>query len=170
MVAQNMSYTEGRLARVFRMIRAIASFLSSGCGSGYSPKAPGTVGSVAAVVVWVLAQRAGAFEVVSPAVCAVGVSVVGLLAAMVAMRGMGSKDPQWIVIDEWAGLFVALCGVDPLSITQVVVALVGFRLFDIWKPGPVRWAERLPGAVGVMADDIVAGAIVYAGFIVYRLV
>jgi phosphatidylglycerophosphatase A len=70
------------------------------------------------------------------------------------------------VIDEWAGLFVALCGVDLFSFGQVVIALVGFRLFDIVKPGPVAWAERLPGAIGVMADDIVAGGLVFLGFVV----
>jgi len=149
------------------MIRGVASFVSSGCGSGYSPKAPGTVGSIAAVIAWLLAERMGGFLVLSPPLLALSVGVVGLLASVVVMESDPAKDPQWIVVDEWAGLFVALCGVDPQSVAQVLIALLGFRVFDIWKPGPVRWAERLPGAYGVMADDIVAGAIVYLGFVAY---
>ena len=74
------------------------------------------------------------------------------------------------VVDEWAGLFVALCGVEAFNLGHVVIALVGFRVLDITKPGPVGWAERLPGALGVMADDIVAGAIVLLGFVVYRCI
>lgn len=149
------------------MVRSMASFVSSGCGSGYSPKAPGTIGSIAAVLAWMLAEKLGLFLFISPTLMAIVVGVAGLVASIVVMKGDVAKDPQWIVIDEWAGLFVALCGVDPQSVAQILVALLGFRVFDICKPGPVRWAERLPGAYGVMADDIVAGAIVYLGFVAY---
>jgi phosphatidylglycerophosphatase A len=148
------------------MIGRIAALISSGFGSGYAPKAPGTFGSVAAALLWLTLERVGAFSHVSPLVLALMVSVVGLAAVSVALLGERSIDPQWIVIDEWAGLFVALCGVDLFSFGQVVIALVGFRLFDIVKPGPVAWAERLPGAIGVMADDIVAGGLVLLGFVV----
>lgn len=150
------------------MIRRIAALFSSGFGSGYAPKAPGTFGSVAAVVLWLALERASAFFFVSPLALAIGVTVVGFVASTVSLSGERSSDPQWIVIDEWAGLFVALCGIEALNLGHVVIALVGFRVLDIAKPGPVAWAERLPGALGVMADDIVAGAIVLLGFVVYR--
>jgi phosphatidylglycerophosphatase A len=74
------------------------------------------------------------------------------------MRGTPeSSDPQWIVIDEWAGLFVALAGLTPSNWTTAFVAFILFRVFDASKVGPVAWAEQLPGAYGVMADDLVAG-------------
>jgi phosphatidylglycerophosphatase A len=162
-----MSYTRARFSEAVVMIREVSSFVSSGFGSGYSPKAPGTVGSVVAFLVWIALERVGAFAYLSPPLLAFMVGVVGLLAVTVAMRGERSEDPQWIVIDEWAGLFVALCGADPTSFAHITIALIGFRVFDIWKPGPVRWAEGLPGAVGVMADDVVAGGLVFGGFLVY---
>lgn len=62
------------------------------------------------------------------------------------------------MVDELAGCFVALCFV-PFELPWVIGALVLFRAFDIFKPGPVRWAERrLPGSYGVVVDDLVAGA------------
>lgn len=96
------------------------------------------------------------------------VSIVGFLAVAFAIRGQSEADPQWIVIDEWAGVFVALLAVDSTSLSHVFLAFVGFRLFDIVKPGPVRWAEDLPGAFGIMADDIVAGMLVFVGLLAYQ--
>ena len=80
------------------------------------------------------------------------------------------KDPQWIVIDEWAGLFVALVGTDSRAVWQILLAVILFRIFDISKVGPIRAAERLPGAVGIMADDVVAGIFSLLGMIVARYV
>ena len=90
---------------------------------------------------------------------ALATTLVGLVSAHVCVSGSGEKDPGWIVIDEWAGLFVALIGVNPASVWMVLSAFCFFRLFDVVKPGPVAWAERLPGAAGIMADDLVAGAL-----------
>lgn len=85
------------------------------------------------------------------------------------MRGSADKDPSWIVIDEVAGQFVALL---PVSLGAAaagapvlalwpgwLAAFLAFRLFDIWKPGPVGWADRQGGALGVMLDDLIAGAL-----------
>ena len=152
------------------MIRRFADLVSSGFGSGYAPKAPGTFGSVAAGVLWLALERTSALTFLSPLVLAIGVAVFGFVASTVSLSGERSSDPQWIVVDEWAGLFVALCGVEAFNLGHVVIALVGFRILDITKPGPVGWAERLPGALGVMADDIVAGAFVLLGFVVYRFI
>lgn len=93
------------------------------------------------------------------ALLAIATSLVGLVTAHVCVSGSGEKDPGWIVIDEWAGLYVALIGVNPSSALMVMTAFCFFRLFDVVKPGPVAWAERLPGALGIMADDLVAGAL-----------
>lgn len=140
------------------MNSSIAAIISSGFGSGYAPKAPGTVGSIAAVVFWVILAECGAFPTpMWQAGAAIVVIAVGLLAANTSLEVEGGEDPQWIVIDEWAGVFVALIAADPTNLGHIFFALIGFRLFDIVKPGPVAWVEDLPGTWGVMMDDVVAG-------------
>jgi len=87
--------------------------------------------------------------------------MVGLVAvASIVGLSSATSDPQWIVIDEWAGLYLALFGIAPLEWRWVFFAFVLFRIFDAVKIGPVGWAESLPGAWGIMADDLVAGALV----------
>ena len=117
--------------------------------------APGTWGSVAAVLIAAVLVQAGGWvlEISTVIVC-----VLGVRAAEIYDRMMGSKDASDIVIDEVAGQWIALLVV-PLDWRWWVAGLVAFRLFDILKPGPVRLAERFPGGYGVMADDIVAGAL-----------
>lgn len=66
-------------------------------------------------------------------------------------------DPGCVVIDEWLGMFVALWGTQSFETQRILAAFVIFRLFDIIKPGPVRWAEKLPREWGIMADDLLAG-------------
>lgn len=151
------------------MISRSAAFISSGFGSGYAPKAPGTVGTVAAVFIWVLLSWLGLLSsTTSHALFALFVSVVGTIAAKVSLDEEGGEDPQWIVIDEWAGVFVALIGADASNWFHVAMAFAAFRFFDIVKPGPVSSAEDLPGAFGVMADDIVAGAFALLAMVLLR--
>ncbi|MEX0502393.1 phosphatidylglycerophosphatase A [Alphaproteobacteria bacterium LSUCC0719] len=117
--------------------------------------APGSWGSAAALVIAaVLAQFAGwTLEIATLVIC-----VLGVRAAEIYDRESGSKDASEIVIDEVAGQWITLLAV-PLDWRWWIAAFIAFRLFDILKPGPVRLAERLPGGYGVMADDIVAGAL-----------
>ena len=152
------------------MYSRIAAFISSGLGSGYSPKAPGTFGTVAAALAWLGMSWAGVLSSsFSHIVFAAIVIVVGTAAIRLSLRSDGSKDPQWIVIDEWAGIFVALIGTDASRLLHVLLAIVLFRIFDISKVGPIRRAEALPGAVGVMADDVVAGSFALLGMVAVRL-
>lgn len=75
-----------------------------------------------------------------------------------AIRFDQQEDPQWIVIDEWCGLSVTLLAYNPQDPAWVpYAAFIAFRLFDITKIPPVSQAERLPGAFGIMLDDVVAG-------------
>jgi phosphatidylglycerophosphatase A len=153
------------------MSSRIASWISSGFGSGYASKAPGTFGTVAAAIAWLGMSRAGAlpsFE--AQCVCAALMILFGTLAIRLSLGAGSPKDPQWIVIDEWAGLFVALVGTDSRAVWQVLLAVILFRVFDISKVGPIRAAERLPGAVGIMADDVVAGIFSLLGMIAARYV
>jgi phosphatidylglycerophosphatase A len=132
----------------------IARLLASGFGSGYAPKAPGTVGSAVAVVVGV-----GLFAV-SPWLLAGAALVVSILGVWAVRASEARGDPGWIVIDEFAGQWIALLGLWASGPTPigVLAAFALFRLFDIWKPGPVGWADRWHTPAGVMADDVIAGA------------
>ncbi|HEY8964220.1 MAG TPA: phosphatidylglycerophosphatase A, partial [Alphaproteobacteria bacterium] len=68
-----------------------------------------------------------------------------------------THDDGWIVIDEWAGVWLAMIFSGP-HFVQVFLCLALFRLFDIWKPGPIRWLDKnVHGPVGVMIDDLAAG-------------
>lgn len=141
--------------------------------SGKSPKAPGTIGSLATLpLAYLLHLTGGAFLYVAATAL---VFVIGLWATRVelerrAAAGDEAHDPSDIVIDEVAGQLVAIA---PLSIALTMMdvpahifpwpgwvgGFVAFRFFDILKPPPVSWAERAPGALGVMLDDVVAGAL-----------
>jgi phosphatidylglycerophosphatase A len=155
------------------MYSPIAALISSGLGSGYAPKAPGTFGTVAAALAWLGMSWSGILSSsLSHIVCAAIAILVGTAAIRVSLRSEGSsegcKDPQWIVIDEWAGLFVALIGTEASRLWHVLLAILLFRIFDISKVGPIRRAEALPGAVGVMADDVVAGVFALVGMVAMR--
>jgi phosphatidylglycerophosphatase A len=132
--------------------------------TGYSPVAPGTAGSAAAVLLYVLV-RWSASPVVE-GVTLVAVAIVGTWSASIAERHFGTTDPGQIVIDEVLGMLVTLAFM-PLTWTGVVVGFFVFRALDIVKPFPANAAERLHGGLGVMADDAMAG--VYGNIIMRAL-
>lgn len=121
---------------------------------GFFPIAPGTAGSLAALVLFAFVRWVGmpAFELGMIA----AVMVAGVWAANGAERALGQKDPGPIVIDEVLGMLITLA-VIPVSLTAVLVGFLLFRLFDIVKPFPAARMEHLPGGYGVMLDDVVAG-------------
>ena len=134
-------------------------------GVGLLRPAPGTWGTLAALpFVW-LAHILGGFLLVALATLAI--FLVGWWASVVETRDSADPDPSEIVIDEVAGMFLALwpvslgaqiAGVDVLALWPGwVAAFLAFRLFDIWKPGPVGWADRMHTPLGLMLDDIIAG-------------
>ena len=139
--------------------RALVLFIATGAGSGYSPFAPGTAGSaVGAAMFWVLS----ALSLPLYAATVVGITAIGIWAADEAERLFGRKDDGRIVIDEIAGQLITLAPLLWLGRAHewawIVTGFVVFRVFDVWKPGPVRMAERnLPGGAGVVLDDVVAG-------------
>jgi phosphatidylglycerophosphatase A len=140
--------------------------LATGGGSGYSPVASGTVGSLVGLALWV--PLVGLSPLAYAVACA-AVAGVGIWAAGRAEQILGSHDDGRITIDEVAGMLVSLAWL-PARPEVAGVGFLLFRIFDIWKPFPARAAERLPGGLGVMADDLVAGA--YAnlgGQLVWRL-
>lgn len=148
--------TKTRPAPVSMPLRMLATWF----GSGLSPVAPGTMGSLAALpFAWGLLVWGG-----TPALLAgaAAVFVLGIPVSAAYGRQIGRDDPGEIVIDEVAGQWLALvpAGLDPVLFA---LGFVFFRLFDVWKPWPVSWADRsLKGGLGVMVDDILAGVLAAA--------
>lgn len=131
----------------------IARLIAAGGGAGFSPYAPGTVGSAAAAFI-----GAGLLKFPpAPLIAAALAATLGGFWAIRAARVEG--DPGWVVIDEIAGQLIALLGLSHPSGLGLLSAFLLFRLLDILKPGPIGWADRQSGAFGIMADDIIAGLI-----------
>jgi phosphatidylglycerophosphatase A len=133
----------------------VASLIGTWFGCGLSPRAPGTVGSLGTLPLHLLLCRAP----LALHAAAIAVTVVaGTWAAQRIADDRAESDPQRVVIDEVAGTLIALSMVRDRAWFIQALAFVLFRVFDIWKPGPIRHAERLPPAgVGIMADDVLAG-------------
>jgi len=130
-------------------------------GVGRSPVAPGTVASfVSLPVAWLVMTYAGPYVLLA---LAAAIFIFGLWASENYAVEAGNADPSECVIDEVAGQFVA-CAMAPLTLPGFFVAFVLFRLFDVSKLWPISWAERMPGGLGIMSDDLLAGLI--AGAIV----
>ena len=85
-------------------------------------------------------------------------TLVGIPAATMVAQEAGREDPGFVVVDEVAGQWIALIGMRP-DWRHALLALVLFRLFDIWKPWPIRRLEALPEGTGVMLDDVAAGVL-----------
>ncbi|MGH7740051.1 MAG: phosphatidylglycerophosphatase A family protein [bacterium] len=131
-------------------------------GIGYLPWMPGTWTSLAAIFIWW-------FLISKPLIFLAALLVLFFLSVHVCTeveKISGQKDPHWVTVDELLGMGVALLllpSPDPaMKPYFAVMAFILFRLFDIWKPYPIRRIENLPGGWGIMADDLVAG--IYACF------
>ena len=144
----------------------LSTLIASGLGIGYIPFAPGTVMSAVAVplALWI-GLHGGASALLVATLIAF---VVGVIACEGHVRATGREDPSECVIDELAGQWLACAfalfsfgGLLPpaqYSWLPFLLAFLLFRLFDIAKPWPVRWADRsIAGGLGVMADDMIAG-------------
>jgi len=124
-------------------------------GVGYAPFAPGTFGSAAGLLLWMVLPS-------SPAVHAVVIVVIfglGSWAGTIAEAHFGRRDPGQVVIDEVMGMLITLF-LNPVHLSGAIAAFLLFRIADIVKPWPANQLERLPGGIGVMADDGMAA--VYA--------
>lgn len=137
-----------------QVLRDPVLLLAHGLGSGLAPKAPGTFGTLAALLPWLfLAQLA--LPLYLAVVFVAG--AVGIWLCGEAARRMQRDDPGSIVWDEWVGLWIALAGL-PLTWEWALAGFVLFRLFDILKPWPVGWLDRrFHGGLGIMLDDMAAG-------------
>ena len=136
-------------------------FLAFGFGSGLSPKAPGTAGTVVAVPLYlVLVTYLDLYTYLGFLVLAF---VIGIYLCGKTSRDLGLHDPGGIVWDEFVGFWITMILV-PLTWYWVLAGFVLFRLFDILKPFPIGWLDRkVHGGFGIMLDDAIAG--VYAGVV-----
>ena len=135
----------------------ISTVIASVFGIGYFPVASGTVMSMVAVPLAILiAHQGGGTAVIVASLLAF---VIGIWACADHVRATGRDDPSECVIDELAGQWLACAGIcfAPASAAEFATAFLAFRLFDILKPWPISAAEKLPGGLGVMADDMLAG-------------
>jgi phosphatidylglycerophosphatase A len=135
-------------------------FLATGFGLGYAPRAPGTVGSLAGLpLVWGIQHLS--FPLAEP-VAAVLLFLVGIPICSAGARLLGAKDPGAVVFDEIAAFPVLFLGIS-LNLATGAVGFVLFRMFDVLKPWPASRLERLPGGLGIMADDCAAAIYAAAG-------
>ena len=143
----------------------VTTLVATWFGTGFLPTAPGTWGSLIAIpVAHLVAFFWGAWGLGG---FALGIAVIGVHAAGETARLRGAGDPPEIVVDEVAGQSIALLPVYALVPAEATLLRIGavlsafllFRVLDVWKPGPIGALERLPRGWGIMADDVLAGAV-----------
>jgi phosphatidylglycerophosphatase A len=187
MSAPNPTATTSSAPRKPRVALAIATAF----GLGYLPKAPGTWGSLGGTAIslgltWLFSRKTLEYARLernanfwtlglTPAyviyVIVVLVAALGVYAADRAAKYAGKEDPQFVVIDEVSGQMLTYFS--PWTVLNWKSWLLGFilfRVFDIWKPFPARQAESLPGGLGIMADDWIAGIYAALGLWIARAV
>jgi phosphatidylglycerophosphatase A len=145
-----------------------AHFIALGFGSGLAPVAPGTFGTLAGLgLYWLLALLAPPLVI---AFLAVPAFFLGVWACERTGRDLGVQDHGAMVWDEIVA-FLPLAALASSSLMLQAVAFVLFRLFDIWKPYPIRLVEKnVKGGMGVMVDDLMAGAYAYVAFVLFIVV
>ena len=136
-----------------RVPMTLPRFIASGFGSGLLRPAPGTIGSFVALLL------GAAMLWWWPPLLPVAAALFYVLGLWAVAACDAVDDPGWVVVDEFVGQWIAMLPLTMVSPLGLGAAFVLFRVFDITKPGPIRTAEAMGGAQGVMADDVVAGVI-----------
>lgn len=125
---------------------------------GYLPKAPGTFGSLFALIL------VSQFNVLTKNVSIFLFIVIGIIFSSLMEKQTKVKDDQRIVIDEFVGILITFYYVD-YNLTYLIIGFILFRLYDIYKPYPIEKLQKLPSGLGIMADDILAG--IYSRIVLY---
>ncbi|MCV6591037.1 MAG: phosphatidylglycerophosphatase A [Marinobacterium sp.] len=133
-------------------------FLAFGLGSGASPWAPGTVGTLAAVIPWFWFAT---LSLPLYLLMLVVTTLVGIWLCERTSKDLGVHDHSGIVWDEFVGFWITMLAA-PAGLTWVVIGFVLFRFFDVLKPWPIRWADtHIHGGFGIMLDDVLAGIMAF---------
>ena len=150
--------------RLYRMIASVFYI-------GYLPVAPGTLGSLAALLLYYFICR----NTITMTAVILIATILGFITAGKVEKMFGEKDPGEIIIDEFAGMLISLYRLPP-TMGYVIAGFLLFRFFDIVKPKPIHDLEKLKGSLGVMSDDIIAGVyanmalqVVYVINLLYKL-
>ncbi len=137
----------------FSFLKNPIHLLACGLGSGLSPKAPGTLGTVMAFCLWYpLSYLPPMIYIVFLFIA----SILGVFLCHYTSNSLKVMDHPAIVWDEFCGYWLTMCWV-PFSVEWGLIGFILFRLFDIFKPWPINLSERLPKGWGIMADDLIAG-------------
>jgi len=137
-----------------RVLRDWRHFLASGLGSGLARYAPGTFGTLTSIPVYLAIAHLPAWLY---AVTVAAAFALGVWVSDGVSRDLGVHDHQGIVFDEFVGYWITMFMV-PLTWGWVLAGFAMFRLFDIWKPGPIGWCDdNIGGGFGIMFDDVAAG-------------
>jgi phosphatidylglycerophosphatase A len=148
---------------MLRLSRTIASLFYI----GFLPGMPGTYGSViTALAFWWIHSLSGGIRPLSHLSVLCLITLIGVLVSAHISRKTGVEDPSYIIIDEVAGQLLTLLCL-PVTGLNILIGILAFRTFDIWKPFPIRKLESLEHGIGVMADDLLAG--VYANILLQIL-
>ena len=151
MVSTIASPAPASSARPSKIVKFVSLAIATVFGIGYVPVAPGTFGSIAGLLLWMVLPA----STVVQAAAIVALLVVGSLAGNVAEHHFGRTDPRQVIIDEVMGMLITLF-LNPVASKGAFVGFLFFRATDVIKPYPANRLERLPGGIGVMADDAMA--------------
>ena len=136
------------------LLRSPVLLLAFGFGSGLSKKAPGTVGSLVALGIWILIADLALIPYIIFLIIS---GLIGVYICGVASEKLGVHDHGGIVWDEFVGLWIAMICL-PVSWLSIILGFGLFRFFDIVKPWPISWADKnVSGGLGIMLDDVFAG-------------
>lgn len=135
----------------------LARVIATWFGCGLVPVGPGTAGAAGALLLAWLLSHFFSWPPWSFAVLAVVATPVGIWSATQTARFLGRKDPGSVVIDEVLGQWLTVAAAPSMDLPWLALAFGLFRLFDIWKPWPVRRLESLPEGTGIVVDDLAAG-------------
>ena len=137
-----------------RVLHSPVLLLAFGFGSGLAPKAPGTIGTLAAIPLYLLLAK---LPLISYAIVVLLSFMVGCWLCGEAAKQLGVHDFGGIVWDEFVGYWITMFAA-PAGWLWITLGFVLFRLFDIWKPWPIRLADKqVQGGLGIMLDDVLAG-------------
>lgn len=139
--------------------RWVASPIATCFGLGLAPIAPGTACSIAAIAAAGLLIHHHGWTQAHFGLLSLASLLPGVWAAHVYAKSHAKEDPHEVVVDEAIGQWITLLGATVYNRKSLLAALVLFRILDILKPFPIRQAEKLPGGVGIIADDVVAGLV-----------
>ncbi len=133
----------------------LAVFAAAGFGLGLSPFASGTFGTIPGLAIVMLAARAGVSGILQQTAFAAALVLLAIPICHIGERHFGRKDDGRIVADEYLTFPIGLIGL-PLLPWVLLLAFVTNRLFDIFKPPPANASQRLPGGLGIVADDTIS--------------